>query len=265
MRGVDRALVETAETSEQELDATKTVDDFCARNRSLEFHYHSMSGEFFVAKSRFLGQDDQYLHLDAPHIIGKRANVASGKKIEIFVTVGSQSYTFISKVVRTQCRIKLNDYVTIHGLYIQKPTKVRLGQKRHELRLGFRDSEQIPIAVNFTVPDEPSAVPLDKGAVEGWITNLSAGGCNLHLDTPLSTDFTIGHPIFLGFTLPESTDELILQVEIRSIRSPSNGFKTRLGVKFHNWPNRAYLRRALQKIERFIAKIQREKLKKRKP
>ena len=255
-------MVETS--APKELDINDTLDAQCARNRPFEFHYTNTSGEVFVGRSRFLGQDDRHLHLDTPHIVGKQTTLQTGKKLELFVTIGSETYTFRSRIVKTNCRIQLNFYTTIHGVHIEKPTKFWPGQKRHELRLRFKESDQIPVIVNFTDPNEPGATPLNRVAVNGWIEDISASGCGLHLDTALCSDFKFGHPIFLGFTLPdEDKTQIIVQAELRTARSPANGYRTRVGVKFQSWPSRGYLTRMLRPLERFIANIQRERLKKR--
>ena len=254
-------MVETS--AQQELDIDNTLETLCARNISFEFHYTNMSGEFFAGRSRFLGQDEERLYLDTPHIVGKQAILQTGKKIDVFVTIGSETYTFRSKIIQTHCRIRLNDYTTVHGVYINKPTKFWPGQKRHELRLKFKKDDQIPVTVNLTAPNEPSATPLDNAVVNGWIEDVSAGGCNLHLDTALCSNFKFGHPIFLSFNLPDNETEIIVQVEVRAVQPPSKGYRTRVGVKFLSWPSQAYLTRTLRPLERFIAQVQREKLKKR--
>ena len=258
-------MVETS--APKELDVSETLNALCDRNRPFEFHYTNTSGEVFVGRSRFLGQDDRYLHLDTPQIIGKQTILQTRKKIEIYITIGSETYTFRSKIVKTNCRIELNFYTTVHGLYVEKPKEFRLGQKRHELRLRFnKESDQIPVTVNLTLPDKPNATPLNNAVVNGWIEDISAGGCSLHLDTALCSDFKFGHPIYLGFTLPdEDKSQIIVQAEVRTARPPSNGYRTRVGVKFLSWPNRAYLTRTLRPLERLIAKIQRERLKKNNP
>ena len=260
--GEIQTLVETS--AQQELDIVNTLDAFCARNKSFEFHYTNASGEFFAGRSRFLGQDDRHLHLDTPQIVGKQAILQTGKKIEIFITIRGVNYTFHARIAQTQCRIKLNNYTTVHGVYIKKPTQIRQGQKRHELRLRFKESDQIPATINLTVPELPNAVPLDNAIVKGVIENFSAGGCGLHLESRLCSNFKFGHPIFLSFFLPDEETEFIIQVEVRTIRPPTRDYQTRIGVKFLSWPTRAHFMRTLRPLERFIAKIQREKLKKRK-
>jgi len=260
-----KVLVETSAHNNKP-DIGDTLDALCARNISFEFHYTNMSGDFFAGRSRFLGQDDHCLHLDTPHIVGKQAILQTGKKIDVFVSIGPDTYTFRARIVQTQCRIKLNNYTTVHGIYIDKPTQFWPGQKRHELRLRFEKNDQIPVTVNLTVPNQPNAVPLDNAVVNGWIEDVSAGGCNLHLDTSLCSHFKFGHPIFLRFTLPDEDEtETIVQAEVRAIRPPTKNYQTRVGVKFQSWPSRAYLTRTIRPLERFIAKVQRERLKKRRP
>lgn len=255
-------MVETS--APKELDIRDTLDALCDRNRPFEFHYTNTSGDVFVGKSRFLGQDDRYLHLDTPQIVGKQTTLLTGKKLEIYFVIGSETYTFCSKIIKTNCRIQLNFYTTIHGVHIEKPKSIRPGQKRHELRLRFKESDQIPVTVNLTHPDEPSATPLTDVVINGWIEDVSAGGCSLHLDTPRCSDFKFGHPIFVGFTLPdEDKSQIMVQAEVRMVRPPANGYRTRVGVKFQSWPSRGYLTRTIRPLERWIATIQRERLKKR--
>ena len=258
LRGM-KTLVETS--AQQEIDIDSMLDTLCARNKPCEFHYTNMSGEVFVGRSRFLGQNDQQLHLDTPQIIGKQTALLTGKTIEIFITVGTETYTFRSKIIQAHCKITLNHYITVNGVYISKPTKMWQAQKRHDLRLRFKEDDQIPAVVNLTAPDHPNAAPLEGPWVQGVLEDLSASGCGLHLNTPRCSDFKYGHPIFLSFTLPNDDTELIVQAEVRTIRPPSNGFQTRIGVKFLNWPSRAYLTHTLRPVERFLAKVQRDRLK----
>jgi len=249
------------ESSVKAEDPFALIEAACARNRSIEIHYNNRSGEFFAARSRLLGYDAHDLLLDNPQSIGKEVVFQTGQSIDAFIMIGDQIFTFRSKIIKTQCQIKLNDYIAVDGLRITRPNNVRKSQRRHDLRVSVAALDKTE-AVLHGVSSE-NAAPLDAMVFQGVLGNLSGGGCGLILNTILCSKLKIGSSMFLGFIPPGELEQVIFQVEVRSARLvPPDEETTYVGVQFLNWPSRGYLRRTLRPLERLIAEIQRASLKK---
>ncbi len=145
----------------------------------------------------FLSIDQDHLYLDQPQSIGKHINFAAKQTIEAYILLNQNIYTFQSKIVRTQCTIKLNRYTTVDGLCITIPTEIREGQRRHDLRVSLANMDPMPTTVHKVSPDCPGAADLDTAVFKGHLLNLSGGGCRVHLNTVLESKFKIGTPMFL--------------------------------------------------------------------
>ena len=246
-------------TQTKQLEDETVLEEACARNRPVELHYYNTSGEFFAAKTRLLGIYEDQLLLDTPQSIGKQVHFSAGQPIEAYILTGEHTHTFRAKITKTQCHVKLNQYVTVDGLFITKPALIKEGQRRHDLRMSTAGLEDtIPVTLHDTWSKQAGAAPVNAAVFQGRVTNLSGGGCGLLLETIQCSKLNIGKQMFVGFTLPEQDTELIFQVEIRTVGlTGPKGSMTRLGVQYLNWPNQAYLRRTLRSIEQFVAELQR--------
>ncbi len=251
-------------TDSSTIDTAALVEEACARNRSIELHYHNRSGDFFAARTRLLACNDTHIFLDAPQSIGKKVEFKANLQVEAFLAMGSVMYSFKCKVAQTQCHLKLNDYITVDGLQITRPGGVNKSQRRHDMRIAVGNISNIPVLLHETSLENQDTAPLEANVFHGTMENLSGGGCGLGLDTTLCSKIIIGRPMFLSFEIPGTPEPFIFQVEVRSVHLVEPDKKsTRVGVQFMNWPSRGYLQRNLRPLEKLIAEIQRSNNNKR--
>ncbi len=236
------------------------IDDACARNAAVELQYRTTDGDLHVAKSRILGIDADQVFLDSPHGIGDDVVFGVGQTIDGYVHVNEIRYAFKSKVVRLHTIVKINEEKRTVGMIIARPDRVMEGQRRTHFRVSLLARDPLPIQLHAAIPDGSGTCPIDAYPFEGSIVNLSIGGAALAVPAVDARTIRVGDEVFMMFCLAEEHEEFYFLAEVRQIWAVAGETPKRIGVKIKPWPGKRDLERTQQRLQRYITKVQRERL-----
>lgn len=244
-QGVPPNLVELAQG---------VIEEACARNAQAELHRYTRAGRFIgAAKSRVLGADERCVYLEAPQSVGTKVDLQPGQEIDVYILLHRGMYRFRSRVEKVGCRIELNRQNSVLGVHVARPREIEEAQRRNDFRVTLA-REPIEVALQRSADEAGRATPLPGESWSGRLVNLSRGGCRIVIDSKHEPDWRVGQLFFVGFSLPDTPGELIFLAELRHTGKVAEGNRTRLGMRFLDWPDPLITKRSEQDLGRFITR-----------
>ena len=243
-------------------DPQALLNEACARNLTVELHFHAPNDEVLVAKSRFLGLDEQHVFLDKPQSIGKPIELSLRQRFDAYMALQESRFAFQSQVVDLQRLMQLNRKMRVIGIVIARPTSIKEGQRRAYFRASLLGNRTVCANVHASSLEAEGAAPINAQPFTAEMINLSVGGVALNVDIEHGRKIRIGDELFIGFDEPGEDQEYMLLAEVRQTRKIAEDTAVRLGMQFKAWPSAAHLRRVQRDMQKFITRLQRASLKK---
>lgn len=244
--------------SPQDSSSLELLFEAVNHNQSVELQHVGPTGKVRSGKTRLLFMDADSLYLATPVQDGKPVAFGVDCCVDVYTRVHRQTYAFQSKVLRTDCVIKLNSGKTLTGIQLSKPSELKETQRRNNYRVSL--ASMVPIdAMMQAVCDQDTnseSGPVG-GKIKSQLVNLSSGGCGVVLSQKEAQKFRLGNLILLSFDLPVESESFTFQTRICQIIPVQERETVRLGLQFVEWPNRTEFRKALRPLEKFIADLQR--------
>jgi len=235
------------------------LKEVCQRNTSAELQFDRGGGVVETARTRLLTLDGEHVYVDRPQSTGKAVLLQQDQRLVIHFALGGSRYAFRSRVVRSDCRVRLNASQQVVGIAIALPSEVREEQRRSDFRLSLAGQGAVVAMVHRGCRDCGGSAPIDVQRFDARLVNLSAGGVGLLVAAEDTKEWQARDTFFISLCLPEVEDELQMMMELRHCRSTDNGLSTVAGFSFFSWPlvpMQAYER----DIRRFIATEQRRQI-----
>jgi len=247
------------------------LQEACDRNVPLEIHYINpnmsrdrIDSDILIAQTRMLGVDEKRIYLDSPQCIGKQVRLCRGRKVDGYFTIQNTIYKFTTTVTDTNCMVILNREKTIVGMCLQTPTVISEGQRREDHRISVQSLEPIRVVLHEGIKNQPGQAPIDAKKFEGTMVNISRGGMAIKFEKEDRFLLKFGYWYYLNFSLPGEEEPFLFLAELRHIDELFNGQARRIGFQFLNWPDPMKMRGKIGVLNRFLSKLERSQLQKKK-
>jgi c-di-GMP-binding flagellar brake protein YcgR len=261
------SVPDSAEQQPKECNPYELLQEACNRNTPIELHYvnrnlsgHQITPDMFYAQTRLLGVDDNQLYLDSPQSIGKKVHLGIGRQVDAYFCLQKKMYTFRTTVTNVNVKVILNREMTVVGICLAMPDRMRAGQRREEHRIPVLNVCPLMIRLHETPKDEPNACPINARRFEGDIINLSRGGICVLLKGDQRFLPRFGQWYYLSFTLPGDEEPLFFLGELRHFVEIERSDSRRFGFQFLRWPNSLQMREKINRLGRFLADLERKTL-----
>ena len=235
------------------------IEEACHRNTAAELHFDGGDGELAVARVRLLGLDQQQVFTDRPQSVGKPVAIHSHQVLSVYFVLGGTRYGFRSRVIRSQCMVRLNANHQVVGMAVAFPSEVREQQRRADFRLSLAGHGTMIAEVHQGARETGGSAPIDAQRFIARLLNISAGGVGLLVDAQEARGWHPGDMFFISFQLPDEESEFQMMTELRHHRPIHDGLSTVAGFQFVPWPI-VPMQTHVRQIGRFIAAEQRRQL-----
>ena len=242
-------------------DVSQTVLEVaCARNLPITILYSSDDHTAVILRARLLGLDAEHLFLDRPRNAAGPTEIDAEQEFDAYFTLNGVRHSFPSRVVTRSRIVAINDRKDTAGMVIERPAALHREQRREDYRVRLLDRDTILINVHTAVPGGDGVCEIHAHCFRAALVNLSAGGAGLLVPAPDANLLAAGDELFVLFELPDDAEPISLIVEVRHIRDYGSGTDKQIGVSFQPWPSGRDHRRLQQRLRRFVAQVQRERL-----
>lgn len=241
-------------------DCNTVLNEASARNLPIELHLDDEHGERVVARSRVLAADDEQILLDQALVVGADVDLSIGRQVDAFLWVCDSLYRFNSTIIKPRYYIELNVNKGVVGMALANPGELDSTQRRSHYRVLLAALDPMPVKLHTASQDSTHPCPLDAARHSGDLMDLSLGGAALKVHHARAVRFKLNDPIYLSFNLPASNHQHIMLARVRQARNLPDTGNTRLGVQFLPWPSARHLEAERDVMQRFIARVQREHL-----
>ena len=246
-----------AETSQ----VRAALAEACARNLAAEIHYGEGTNELKTARVRFLVLESDLLCTDKPQNVRSGVELCVGQRIAVFFTQRNTRCAFDSRVEKLARIVRLNARQRVVGMAIRVPAELKLLQRRRDYRVSVA-SAGIGCSVALESERYECACDLRSAPLKGTISDVSARGMAVVIDSDRRRRFEFGTRLFVAFRLPVYEEEMLVRAEVRHAREVRGRQNTVLGLCF--LPTPLLEVQALQKkMAHFVAQEQRRKLRRR--
>ncbi len=236
----------------------------CARNTPAEIHHRTTADAVTVARTRLMGVDEEegQLLAEVPRCASPGSRIPVDAPVSVHFSLDRTRYRFVSAIVDDRRRIRLNEHRTVPGIALRLPDEVERSQRRSALRILTIRYDPILVVLAPPHPEHPEACAVDGPAFRTWMVDLSMGGMGVLVDTHVLPTARTGETFYALFRLPQEQEPFCPRVVVRHVRPARSGDSLRVGLAFQNWRPRA-LRRDQQRIARFVARHERDMLRRR--
>ncbi len=242
-------------------DASQAVLEVaCARNLPITILYFSDDDTAIILRSRLLGFDAEHLYLDRPRSIEGPTVIREEQEFDVFFNLNGIRHGFPSRVVARSQIVAINDRKGTDGVVIERPATLLRAQRRADYRVKLLDRDTILLNVHTAFPGQEGACEIDAHRFRGALVDLSAGGAGLLIAAPDASFLAVDDELFVLFDLPDDAEPLSLLVDVRQIRDHGSGTDKHIGVSFRPWPTGHDHRHVQRRLRRFVALVQRERL-----
>ncbi len=218
----------TAELNTAELFAR------AVRERALAVLTIQQGGDWLTYKSRFLERDAarRFFVLDyLPDGDAPLPPLAPGQCVGVSLRQSSRKYMFASAVeARGQFVIDRDN--AIPAIRYRWPDSITELQRRVYYRTPVPPGLELPVRLwAGGIQARPTDADDERALVEGTLMNLSCGGAQVGLDTPLDRPWGADELVGCEITLPDGRGVLELDAHYRGPR-PDSDFGRSLAVQF---------------------------------
>lgn len=138
--------------------------------------------------------------------------------------------------------------------------EVVIEQRRRHYRVSMVGAQPIPVQLRRLHPaGAGSSAAVVSPLFEGTLVNLSIGGVAIRVEAGPGSDIEVGDRLPLRFVLPDEIEPFAFLGVVRQVRVV-DGRAKRLGVTFEPWPSERHHALGQERLQRYIAAIQRRRL-----
>jgi len=246
------------------VDVDALLGTAAERNLSVELHARlaDESESVLVARSRVLVLGEKEVLLDRPQAIGRHVVLEAGQVIDVYVGLDGELYRFTARISRPQFIVELRERKTLIGMAIERPVRAAAAQRRNHFRVLLAAMEPICVTLHDGAHEPIGSAPLDAARYAGELVDLSMGGASVRVNDHPTGSLQINDRLYCAFTLPQEASETIVLSHVRQRRSIADTSALRIGLQFVGWPDQRSFEREQDRLQRFVARVQRERLKK---
>ena len=191
----------------------------------------------------------------------------------VSVTIAPQAIDAIEPGATVHCQIPIDDYwcsfdahvvtmpseATGDRLLLRCGNEVVVEQRRRHYRVSMLGETPIPVELRLLHPGDDGGAAIVSPLFEGTLVNLSVGGVAIRVEAGPGSDVQVGDRLPLRFALPDELEPFAFLGVVRQVRAV-DGRATRLGVTFEPWPSERHQALGQERLQRYIAAIQRRRL-----
>lgn len=248
----------------KEPELMAVLADACVQNQPLGFRVIGEKSKTEY-KSRFLGIDrsgtEPRLVIEAATLRGGVVAVRPGEGVKVSFSHNGRTRTFMSEVVG-RSKFQLNPQLIVPSLELLIPENLSPWELRGYYRLSLSDAS--PIEVKISIFSEEESKPRRVRAREkGILSDVGGGGLGFRIPEGRSLLLGVGRLLSLSFLLDSEEEPAKLLGRICfSLRHPELR-EVFYGVQFVETEASIKYKQAIDRILRYIAQSQREKLQNR--
>lgn len=253
------------------------------RNAPLSVVRCEHAGRAPFANGRLISMSDEHLEIEDLRIIGRDAHFARGNDLDAYFTVEGATYAFRTRVVDARVPVRLNQMMVVKGMTLARPRTVELGQRRNAFRVSLaaadtrvnaelwrlRDTaEEDDMAGAPKAQPSPTAQELNEAMsarqpnLTGWVADASDRGLGVLISGHGAAKLSVFEVIALRLMVPGAPEPVVFPAEVRQVREVRP--KTyKVGFTIAVWEMPREMQTSLRRLSDYLARVQREELKRR--
>jgi c-di-GMP-binding flagellar brake protein YcgR len=214
-------------------------------------------------KSRLLGESDGNIVLECPRdeLILVQEIITTAKLVGVSFRSGVNKAIFAVPVLRYEQDWQINEGVNVAAVILQKPTELKVSQRRANYRVEIPMGMKISLRV-WRIPERAylKAKPMSAQEIKAELRDLSTGGIGVRLIGKDDQPPRIAPEDRLRLEITHGEDVLLIEGRMRADGQAPRGNTLMTGIQYNALENNLEGRKILSQLTRIVGELQRDEV-----